>query len=1342
MYLVTINCLTMKKNLLVALLLVIAGNTFSQITINNTIYTTNQLVNGVLVPAASGTAVSNVTYQGVYNVSSKYQVGYFTTATSTLAQMGFASGIVLSTGNTSDIPLTLGVNPGSAGQMSTGYTSTCSNGEVRQGGSCPTYILDVDVLAGASNYYNASILEFDFVPVSNSVEFRYIFGSEEYEDDINFINYQCSDFNDKFGFLISGPGIAGGQGFTNDARNIARLANGSQVSINAVNSGSVGSLGGSPSASKCQAANPNWVQNVSTAEFLGTIDGTELNGNTIILTASQSGLTPGQTYHIKMIVTDVSDGGYDSVVYLEAGSFTTLSCIDPTAPTIGTITQSTCATPTATVALSGLPTTGTWTVTANPGGATLSGTGSTGSFTGLSANTTYTFIVTNAAGCMSLASTNAVVNAIPAPPTAPIIGAITQPSCLSPTGSVALSGLPSIGTWTITASPGGLTQTGTGTSISFTGLSSNTTYTFTVTNSVGCVSAASLNAVVSLYTPTVPLIGVIIQPTCLVSTGNVSLSGLPATGTWTVTASPGGSTITGTGTTGSFSTLAAGSSYTFVVTNSSGCLSGSSAAAIINAQPLTPSAPIIGLITQPTCAVTSGSVALSGLPSAGTWTLTTIPGGTITGTGTTGTISSIAAAASYSFTITNSSGCTSISSASVAINAIPTAPTAPVVGLITQPSCLNPTGSVALSGLPATAWIITASPGGLTQSGSGTTATFTGLTSNTTFTFTVTNTTTLCASVASSNAIISLYTPTPPIVGVITQPTCAIASGSVSLSGLPAGSWTITPSPSGTPLNSTGLSASFTGLPAGSTYTFIVTDGSGCISVASASAVINSQPLTPLAPATGTITQPTCLDNTGSIELTSLPSGNWTINATPGGATVGSGSAYTFTWLPALSSYSYTITNDQGCTSLTATTVSILAIPTNPGAPVLGLVVDPTCILADGSVSLSGLPAGNWTIISTPLSAPVSGSGSSVVFGELAANTSYTFTVTDSNGCSSPLSASVNIAALPSAPLAPAALVTIQPSCIIGTATIEVSGPIGVNYTYSIDGIVFQTGTSFNGLSPNTTYTVFVQDVNTGCISLSTSVVVNAIPAAPAAPVVNIVSQPTCLLPTGTFEIVSPIGANYQIYIDGVPMTIGTYIFSGLVPSQTYSVSVIDLNTGCISTAFDATISTVPTAEIVDAGPDYLIQSGETVTLTATGNGTIVWNTGDAVSTNVSPTATTTYTATMTDVNGCIDTDDAIVTIEIDCGELFIPTAFSPNGDVVNSSFRIKINPDCVKEMNLKVFDRWGEIVFETTSPDGSWDGKFKGKELDSGVFVYVLEIMLDTDTELQKFKGNLTLIK
>jgi hypothetical protein len=187
----------MKQIFTLIALTLLCTDLSAQITINNTLYTTNQLVNGVLVPSGSGTTISNVTFSGVYNNASKYQVGYFSTATTTLAQMGFSSGIVLTTGNTTDIPLTLGSNPQAAGQMSTGYVS-CTPGEVRQTGTCGVLINDLDVLAGSSNYYNAVILEFDFVPVSTVVQFRYIFGSEEYTDNFGLINYQCSSYNDKF----------------------------------------------------------------------------------------------------------------------------------------------------------------------------------------------------------------------------------------------------------------------------------------------------------------------------------------------------------------------------------------------------------------------------------------------------------------------------------------------------------------------------------------------------------------------------------------------------------------------------------------------------------------------------------------------------------------------------------------------------------------------------------------------------------------------------------------------------------------------------------------------------------------------------------------------------------------------------------------------------------------------------------------------------------------------------------------------------------------------------------------------------------------------------------------
>ncbi|MDP4867087.1 MAG: gliding motility-associated C-terminal domain-containing protein [Crocinitomicaceae bacterium] len=1333
----------MKRMSLTLLMLAALQYMHSQITINNTLYTPTQLVDGILVPAGNGTTISNVTFSGVYNNSNRYQVGYFTTATTTLAQMGFSSGVVLSTGNTSNIPLTLGQNPQAAAQMSTNFVS-CTAGEIREGGTCPTVINDVNILAGAANYYNAAILEFDFVPVSNVVQFRYIFGSEEYTDNSGLINYQCSSYNDKFGFLISGPGIAGGQGFTNNARNIARLANGSQVSINSVNGGTVGSSGGAPSASNCQSANPAWIQNNSTAEYLGTIDGTQLNGNTIILTAEQTGLTPGQTYHIKLLITDVNDGAYDAVVYLEAGSFTTLSCTDPTAPTLGLITQPTCATPTASVLLSGLPSVGDWTVTASPGGATLSGNGTSANFVGLNPATNYSFIVTNTGGCSSVPSANALINSIPSNPTAPAIGAITQPSCLTPTGSVILSGLPSTGTWTITSSPGGLTQTGTGTSYTFTGLASNTTYTFSVTNSAGCTSVLSNNAAISLYTPTSPILGAITQPTCLISSGTVALSGLPATGTWTVTAAPGGQTINSTGTTANFSGLSSGTSYTFAVTDNSGCISAASLAAVINTQPNTPAQPVLGAIQQPSCLSNTGSVDLSGLPASGNWTVNISPSGSVSGSGNTTTVTGLVASGIYNFTVTNSSGCTSTATLNAVLNAIPTAPSAPIVGGITQPSCITPTGSVDLSGLPAGNWTITASPGGLTQTGNTSATTFSGLSSNTTYSFTVTNTATSCTSVNSTNAVINLFSPTPPITGAIVQPTCLISTGSVSLSGLPStGAWTVTASPSGLTLNSTGTTGIFSGLSSG-TYTFSVTDNSGCISAASLVAIINAQPLTPSAPNIGAITQPNCIEITGSIEIIGLPVGNWTISANPGGNITGAGSTYTFTGQPANSSYTFTVTNDQGCASIASEIAAINAVPTAPNAPIIGSITQPTCAIPDGSVELSGLPStGNWTVTANPGGIVLIGSGSTGTFIDLSANTTYTFSVTDLNGCISLNSLSATINPIPNAPASPTASVTIQPTCALPTGTLEITLPLGTNFIYSLDGINFQASPIFAGLTPGI-YSVYVENNSTSCISNETLLTVNAVPNAPDAPIVNITAQPTCLTPTGSVEIVSPIGANFQYTMTngGSIIPLSTTSVGLLNPGQTYSFTVTDINTGCNSSSFDVTLNNIPVPETVDAGADYTINLGESATLTASGNGSLVWENGDITSTTVSPTVSTTYVVTLTDANGCTDTDFATVYIAIECGDLFVPTAFTPNGDNMNSQFRIKINPSCVEEMSLKVYDRWGEVIFQTESPSGYWDGKYKDKELDSGVFVYTLDIKLNSDTAPKKYSGNVTLIK
>ncbi len=127
----------------------------------------------------------------------------------------------------------------------------------------------------------------------------------------------------------------------------------------------------------------------------------------------------------------------------------------------------------------------------------------------------------------------------------------------------------------------------------------------------------------------------------------------------------------------------------------------------------------------------------------------------------------------------------------------------------------------------------------------------------------------------------------------------------------------------------------------------------------------------------------------------------------------------------------------------------------------------------------------------------------------------------------------------------------------------------------------------------------------------------------------------------------------------------------------------------------------------------------------------------------ITPNQTTTYKVTITDLNtGCqVFAFKRIVVYEINCGEpsIFIPSGFTPNQDFINDVLFVR-GPN-ISELDFKLFNRWGELVFETTSLDQGWDGKYKGKESDPGVFVYHLSAKCLDGQEFFK-KGNITLIR
>ncbi|MGG9961309.1 choice-of-anchor L domain-containing protein [Ferruginibacter sp. SUN106] len=137
--------------------------------------------------------------------------------------------------------------------------------------------------------HDACVLEFDFVPLGDTVKFNYVFGSEEYPD------YVCQ-FNDVFAFFISGPGFP-------VLTNIALIPGTTDaVTINHVNDGAT-----------CSIFYPQYyVKNYTNTYFT-------YNGHTTVLTAVAA-VQPCQTYHLKLAIADVGDGAFDSGVFLEAKS--------------------------------------------------------------------------------------------------------------------------------------------------------------------------------------------------------------------------------------------------------------------------------------------------------------------------------------------------------------------------------------------------------------------------------------------------------------------------------------------------------------------------------------------------------------------------------------------------------------------------------------------------------------------------------------------------------------------------------------------------------------------------------------------------------------------------------------------------------------------------------------------------------------------------------------------------------------------------------------------------------------------------------------------------------------
>ncbi|MGC6491021.1 MAG: choice-of-anchor L domain-containing protein, partial [Flavobacteriales bacterium] len=277
-------------NSLLSFLLLFSSVTYSQITTDNNppFDTPMFLVDSILL--GDGVTAVNHGYQGDAN-----QIGYFDGVNSNI---GIDSGIIMATGDISEIV------PGNFGG---GIINAINDPDLLDlANSVPGQIGQNFTVTSVND---VAILEFDFIPVSSYLSFKYVFASQEY------YGFENTQYNDVFGFFISGPGIVGPYdspaAFPDGAINIATFSSTEPNSLGIDLPITISSVNATYNSSF-------FIPNQDNGN--NTVNPSNADGFTTVFTA-EANVVCGELYHIKLAIADGTDTGLSSFVLLEGGSF-------------------------------------------------------------------------------------------------------------------------------------------------------------------------------------------------------------------------------------------------------------------------------------------------------------------------------------------------------------------------------------------------------------------------------------------------------------------------------------------------------------------------------------------------------------------------------------------------------------------------------------------------------------------------------------------------------------------------------------------------------------------------------------------------------------------------------------------------------------------------------------------------------------------------------------------------------------------------------------------------------------------------------------------------------------
>lgn len=506
-----------------------------------------------------------------------------------------------------------------------------------------------------------------------------------------------------------------------------------------------------------------------------------------------------------------------------------------------------------------------------------------------------------------------------------------------------------------------------------------------------------------------------------------------------------------------------------------------------------------------------------------------------------------------------------------------------------------------------------------------------------------------------------------------------------------------------------------------STYYLTVTDAAGCTGKDSVTVTITPPP-------TASITAGDSICPGSSITLTA--SGGSTYHWNTGETTA----AITVTPNIADTTLIFTVTAFVGtCGDDTSATIVVLPFPSVDAG-------DSAEFCFGLSTQLNGTSNANIYLWK-----PSNSLNDSTIFNPIASptvTTTYTLIVTDANGCTNSDIVVISVRPLPVVDAGPDRKI-----CSETYTQLNVTGAIF--YSWSPSNGLLNTSISnpiCGGPGFDTTiYTVTGTDVY-GCQGIDSIKVFVLFPFTVTYP------NDTCFCIGETAELCA-ISSTQSTFkwkpIIGLDSSTNSCVTATPLTATTYTIYVSD-SLGCYADTGDVEVCIYPLPVVV-AGPDQTILVGTTAQLSGynsltPGTGNFQWLPDSTLTCYgcenpiANPLQTTIYIVTLTDLNGCKDEDTTKVNVYCNDNVLFVPNAFTPNGDGKNDEFHL--NGVGITELHfLKIYNRWGQLVFQTTDFNATWDGKINGKKSEPEVFDYFLEAVCSTG-ELIRKQGNITLIR